>query len=101
MSLRFFVAGTKSRSFTSLRRFFLHHPETEVRLGPRSLRMTLSMTGRVLEWETRNLRASMNEAIEEAIEVVRTLKLRHGDLELRLTDYSSTRITGCLRTFFA
>jgi predicted acetyltransferase len=30
----------------------------------------------------------MNEAIEEAIEVVRTLKLRHGDLELRLTDYS-------------
>ena len=30
----------------------------------------------------------MDEAIEEAIEVVRSLKLRHGDLELRLTDYS-------------
>ena len=30
----------------------------------------------------------MNEAIEEAIEVVRSLKLRHGDLELRLADYS-------------
>jgi predicted acetyltransferase len=30
----------------------------------------------------------MNEAIEEAIEVVRSLNLRHGDLELRLTDYS-------------
>jgi predicted acetyltransferase len=30
----------------------------------------------------------MNEAIEEAIEVVRSQKLRHGDLELRLADYS-------------
>ena len=30
----------------------------------------------------------MNEASEEAIEVVRSLKLRHGDLELLLTDYS-------------
>ncbi len=30
----------------------------------------------------------MNEAIEDAIEVVRSLKLRHGDLELRLMDYS-------------
>ena len=30
----------------------------------------------------------MNEAIEEALEVVRSLELRHGDLELRLTDYS-------------
>jgi len=30
----------------------------------------------------------MNDAIEEAIEVVRSLKLRHGDLELRLAEYS-------------
>ncbi len=30
----------------------------------------------------------MNEAMEEASEVVRSLKLRHGDLELRLADYS-------------
>ena len=30
----------------------------------------------------------MNEAIVEAIEVVRSLNLRHGDLELRLADYS-------------
>ena len=30
----------------------------------------------------------MKEAIEEAIEVVRSLRLRHGDLELRLADYS-------------
>jgi predicted acetyltransferase len=30
----------------------------------------------------------MNEAIEEAIEVVRSLELRHGDLALHLADYS-------------
>ncbi len=30
----------------------------------------------------------MNEAIEEALEVVRSHELRHGDLELRLADYS-------------
>ncbi|HWF66893.1 MAG TPA: GNAT family N-acetyltransferase [Acidobacteriaceae bacterium] len=30
----------------------------------------------------------MNEAIEEALEVVRSHALRHGDLELRLADYA-------------
>jgi tagatose 1,6-diphosphate aldolase len=30
----------------------------------------------------------MNDAVEDAIEVVRSQKMRHGDLELRLTDYS-------------
>jgi predicted acetyltransferase len=42
------------------------------------------MMGEFRTWDTKNPWANMNEDLE----VVRSLELRHGDLELRLADYS-------------